>query len=82
MVNFGVFNERYTTLCKKCGGKFPEWAKFIATDKDGTVYVFEKRPILDTYLGLWDYKEPFLNKGKRIGNIGPTEDWERSLCPL
>lgn len=59
----------------------PDWAKFIATDEDGDIYVYEMmpEPREDDVLGFWGRG---MNNGRvmRVGSHG--WNWQETLVEI
>ena len=60
----------------------PRWARYVATDEDGTVVVFDERPVSSIY-GYWDISKirggQFLELGKYTIIDAEGEWWKSSL---
>lgn len=62
----------------------PEWAKFIATDEDGGVFVYEMMPEHyeeSGFVGVWDVRN-ILAKGRQqlVGNH--LLNWQETLVKI
>lgn len=54
----------------------PEWANFLATDRNGDVFVYESRP--EAFLDSWGNGR----RTKQLSNIGKTINWRETLLDL
>lgn len=63
-----------------CEYEVPDWAKFIATDEDGDVCVFDMMPDLreNAVLGFWDGKPSSLVRV--VGS--PGWKWQETLVKI
>lgn len=53
-----------------------DWVEYIATDKDTSIYGYEKEPVVDDFSGEWDIVE--CSKYYQI-NILKLESWKKTM---
>jgi hypothetical protein len=66
------------------GNKYnvPWWARFIATDADGSVWAYEERPIACIHRDdQWNFDQPGLREVAEL-EIEECPDWRDSLVEL
>lgn len=54
--------------------KLPEWANWVATDKDGTKYAFKNKPGINN--DMWDAND---DRYEFIAQFAPDPKWKDSL---
>ena len=63
--------------------KLQDWARYVATDKDGKTYQYDREPYKEIHEGVWR-KRNFINHRMQVViDTGVLcEDWEDSLVEL
>jgi len=59
---------------------FPKWARWIAQDEDGDIYVFSNKPIISSHFqNHWTNEKHRISRYKLIAQGTPNPHWRNSL---
>jgi len=58
----------------------PKWARYVASDASGEIFVYEKEPFISEFGAFWDCPDSF--RSVHIGDTYPefrNKNWKESL---